>query len=208
MLIAVLSALVVLSAGITILAQHRESARLEYVFKPLTTVLIIVVALVRNDPLARYQTFVLLGLLASLAGDVLLMFPRWFVQGLTAFLLAHLCYIGAFTVASTGQTTLWYGVPFVVFGVLMLRRLWPYLGNMRTPVLAYVAVILIMAWQAANRWLETRDTAGMLALIGAYLFVASDSVLAFDRFRSPIRGAPFWILSTYYAAQLLIALSV
>ena len=91
---------------------------------------------------------------------------------------------------------------------MMLWRLWPTLGAMKIPVTVYIGVILIMAWQAANRWLETRDTAGALALFGAYLFVASDSVLAVDRFRGRIRYAPFWVLSTYFAAQLLIALSI
>ncbi|WP_119067739.1 lysoplasmalogenase [Aggregatilinea lenta] len=210
MLIALLSVLVVLSAGITILAQYRESARLEYVFKPLTTTLIIIVALVGGEGFftSRYQTFILLGLAASLAGDVLLMFPTRFAQGLAAFLTAHLLYIAAFTLAGTGRASLWYAVPFVVYGAIILWRLWPSLGPMKIPVLTYVGVILIMAWQAANRWLETRDAAGALALFGAYLFVASDSVLAVDRFRGPIKHAPFWVLSTYFAAQLLIALSI
>ena len=210
MLIAVLSVLVVLSAGITILAQYRESARLEYVFKPLTTALIIVVALVGGEGLftSRYQTYILLGLVASLAGDVLLMFPARFTQGLAAFLIAHLFYIAAFTLAGTGRTTLLYAIPFIAYGAMMLWRLWPTLGAMKIPVTVYIGVILIMAWQAANRWLETRDTAGALALFGAYLFVASDAVLAGDRFRGRIRYAPFWVLSTYFAAQLLIALSI
>ncbi|HML24649.1 MAG TPA: lysoplasmalogenase [Aggregatilinea sp.] len=210
MVLILLSVLVVLSAGITILAQYRESARLEYVFKPLTTVLIIVVALVSGEGFftSRYQTFILLGLAASLAGDVFLMFPARFTPGLAAFLTAHLFYIAAFTVAGTGRASLWYAIPFVAYGALILWRLWPSLGAMKIPVLAYVGVILIMAWQAANRWLETRDAAGALALFGAYLFVASDSVLAVNRFRGPVKRAPFWVLSTYFAAQLLIALSV
>lgn len=210
MLIALLSVLVVCSAGITILARYRESARLEYVFKPLTTALILVVALLGDEGpfTSRYQTFILLGLVASLAGDTLLMVPTRFTQGLAAFLVAHLFYIGAFTVAGTGRTSLLYAIPFVAYGAAMLWRLLPSLGTMKIPVMVYVAVILIMAWQAANRWLETRDAAGALALLGAYLFVASDSVLAVDRFRGRIKHGPFWILSTYFAAQLLIALSV
>jgi uncharacterized membrane protein YhhN len=38
--------------------------------------------------------------------------------------------------------------------------------------------------------------------------VASDSVLAVERFRGTFRSAPFWVLSTYFAAQWLIALSI
>jgi len=39
------------------------------------------------------------------------------------------------------------------------------------------------------------------------LFLASDSVLAVDRFVKPFRAAQAVILSTYFAAQALIALS-
>jgi uncharacterized membrane protein YhhN len=90
----------------------------------------------------------------------------------------------------------------------MLRWLWPHLGTLRRPVLLYVGVILIMAWQAASRWLDARLDGSLLAMIGAYLFVMSDSALAVERFRGSWRSAPFWVLSTYFAAQWLIALSI
>jgi uncharacterized membrane protein YhhN len=75
-------------------------------------------------------------------------------------------------------------------------------------VIVYSCVIMIMAFQAANRWLTAENTSSLLALVGAYLFVASDSVLAVERFRGRFRSAQFWVLSTYFAAQWLIALSV
>jgi uncharacterized membrane protein YhhN len=49
---------------------------------------------------------------------------------------------------------------------------------------------------------------GLLAFVGACLFAISDSALALNRFRRSFRSAQFLILSTYYAAQCLIALSV
>jgi uncharacterized membrane protein YhhN len=209
--ITVFSVLTAVSAALTIAAKLRENKRQEYLFKPLTMAFIILIALLGEDPVStRYQILVLLGLLASLAGDVALMLPdpRHFMQGLGSFLIAHLCYIAAFTLESDGVTPLWYIVPFLVYGALMLRWLWPSLGSLRAPVLLYVAVILIMAWQAANRWLETRESAALLAMVGAYLFVMSDSALAVERFRGSWRSAPFWVLSAYFAAQWFIALSI
>jgi len=44
--------------------------------------------------------------------------------------------------------------------------------------------------------------------MGAVLFIVSDSVLAWNRFRKKFQNAQTVILSTYYAAQWLIALSV
>ncbi len=66
---------------------------------------------------------------------------------------------------------------------------------MKRPVMVYVGVILIMAWQAANRWIGARLDGSLLSMIGAYLFVMSDSALAVERFRGSWRSAPFWVLT-------------
>ena len=210
-----LSGGVALSAALTIVSQYKPSKRLEYVAKPLTTALIVALALVRGRGVPSfhaYQTWIVLGLLASLVGDVCLMLEGegWFARGLVAFLMAHLLYIVAFTVARAGHAAPWYdALPFVLYGVVILRILWPHLGEMRAPVFAYVAVILLMAWQAANRWIAVQGAVGSTwALAGAYLFVLSDSVLALSRFRGTWRSARFWVLSTYFAAQWLLAFSV
>ena len=210
-----LSGGVLVFAALTIGARYRRAKRLEYIAKPLTTMLIVVLAVWRGQGafgLRAYPTWIVLGLLASLVGDVCLMLEgeRWFVRGLTAFLVAHLFYIAAFTVARNGEAVPWYyALPFVLYGAVMLRVLWPHLGDMRQPVLAYLAVIMVMAWQAASRWVAAEGAQGTSwALAGAYLFVLSDSVLAVARFRGAWRSAPFWVLSTYFAAQWLLAFSV
>ncbi|MBN1200596.1 MAG: lysoplasmalogenase [Anaerolineae bacterium] len=210
MLIPVLSLLALLSAALTIRAKYANSRRAEYLFKPLTMICIILIALLADDPLsATYQRLIVAGLAASLVGDVLLMLPSdRLLQGLIAFLVAHVLYIIAFTRQGSGTAPMWYAIPFALYGVIIVWRLWPHLGSKKAPVMLYVGIILIMAWQAANRWIETDQPGSLLALIGAYLFVLSDSVLAFERFRAAFRSAPFWVLSTYFAAQWLIALSV
>jgi uncharacterized membrane protein YhhN len=45
-------------------------------------------------------------------------------------------------------------------------------------------------------------------MIGAILFLVSDSVLAINRFAKPFRAAEALLLTTYFAAQTLIALSL
>jgi len=210
MIVIVLSVLIALSAIMTIVAQYRHTKRLEYIFKPLTTSLIIVLALIEDDPSStNFKWIIVGGLLASLAGDVFLMLEsNHFMEGLASFLLAHVLYIVAFTDASDGNAPRWYIIPFVAFGAVLLWALWPHLGSMRAPVMIYVGAILLMAFQAANRWITTDTTPSLLGLIGAYLFVASDSVLAVERFGGTFRSAPFWVLSTYFAAQWFIAMSI
>lgn len=206
----VLTLLALACATLTILSKYRQWKRLEYVFKPMTMFWIILIALLESDPVSStYQQLILGALLVSLAGDMYLLLPDKFIWGLGSFLIAHALYFAAFTVEIKHNPPLWYGIPFVLYGVLMVWRLWPYLGDMRLPVIGYVCMILLMVWQADNRWLETQEEIGaILALAGAYLFVASDSVLAVERFRGTWRSAPFWVLTTYFAAQWLLALSV
>jgi uncharacterized membrane protein YhhN len=202
-----------LSGAQTIRAQFRASRREEYSFKPLTMVFIILIAVLDGNPLSpTYQVLIIVGLLVSLVGDVFLMLPddKYFMPGLFSFLVAHILYVVAFTVEMNRTTPIWYIIPFVLYGVIIMRVLWADLDGMRMriPVLLYLAAILIMAWQAANRWIDGRQDSALLAMIGAYFFIASDSALAIDRFKVAFRTAPFWVLSTYFVAQWLIALSV
>jgi uncharacterized membrane protein YhhN len=159
----------------------------------------------------RYRVLVLAGLACSLAGDLWLLFPTRFVQGLASFLVAHLCYIAAFAPArpATGSTLVPL-VPFAVVGVGMLAYLWPHLGRDRPAVLVYVAAIVVMGWRAALRAIAptTPSPSDVLALAGAALFTASDGFLAVDRFARRFASADAAVMVTYYAAQTLIALSV
>jgi uncharacterized membrane protein YhhN len=65
-----------------------------------------------------------------------------------------------------------------------------------------------MGWQAAEMYLTGTTDGTLVALVGAGLFVVSDSVLATNRFVRPFHAAQAAVLSTYFAAQWMIALSV
>ena len=209
MLIAILTFLAFLSAILTILAAYQSRRLTHYLFKPLTIVFIILIALQGNHSTSSfYRGTIIAGLLFSLVGDVFLMLPRdRFIQGLLSFLVAHLFYIVAFTVEGHRSLSFWDVIPFLIYGSLMLRWLWPHLGKMRLPVMAYMLVILTMGWTATSRWMLTGQEGSRLALLGAILFIASDSLLAVDRFQGRFRSSHLLILSTYFSAQWLIALS-
>ena len=94
-------------------------------------------------------------------------------------------------------------------GAALLPRLWPGVpAALRLPVLLYVLVLLFMAAQAGSRALELRTPAAYAAALGAVLFVISDTVLAWNRFRTPLSAAPVLVHATYFPAQWLIAVSV
>lgn len=209
MLVAILTSLAFVSAALTILASYQNRRLTLYLFKPLTILFIIFIALQPKYPTsAFYRYTTIAALLFSLAGDVFLMLPSdRFIQGLVSFLLAHLIYIVAFTTESGRALSTLDLLPFLFYGLLMLRVLWPHLGRMRAPVIVYMLAILLVGWTAASRWLLTGQDGSRLAFLGAVLFIISDSILAFDRFRRHFRSAQLLVLSAYFTAQWLIALS-
>ncbi len=201
-----LAALATLTAAAGLIELHR-------VFKPLVMVSAMFFVAGHAYPTCSgarfgspFKRWLLTALACSLAGDVALMFPGYFVPGLVAFLLAHLAYI-----ALLKQGQAWFPsrpalLTTLGIGVAMYAVLWvgglP--AGLRGPVAAYVAVIALMAAQAIGRALALRDpSAGWLA-VGACCFMLSDTLLALNRFVVPLPLAPLWVLSTYYAAQLLI----
>ncbi len=206
-----LLACLTLSSGLlAIRAEFRGPRGQVYLFKPLTTIFVLLIAILPDAvPDPRYRQLIVLGLVFSLAGDVFLMLPSdRFAAGLTSFLIAHLAYIAAFLPGAAGGPSAWVGAPFLVGGAILYRSLWEHLGALRLPVVGYMLAIAGMAWLAVERWLTLADTAALLALVGALLFVISDAALALDRFRKGFDSAPAVILGTYFAAQCLIALSV
>jgi alkylglycerol monooxygenase len=155
---------------------------------------------------ARERALLLAGLAFSLAGDVLLMLPAYFVPGLVGFLIAHLCYIALFR-----QRVRWFPSPralvgTLAFGAAMYAFLFAHLGPvLKVAVAAYVVVISLMAAQAIGRALVLRDRGALAVAVGSSLFMLSDSLLAVNRFALPVPLAGLWVLATYYAAQILIA---
>ncbi|MBP1767572.1 MAG: Lysoplasmalogenase [Candidatus Aminicenantes bacterium] len=201
--------LISLSAAFAISGKYQRSKLLHYAFKPLTMLMIISLAWERTvgNPSA-YGYLILAGLCLSFFGDVFLMLPsRYFRPGLMAFLTAQVFYIAAFSrdLGRLSFSWLWIILAYAAMVFLVLYR---GLGKYRWPVLVYVLALSAMSWLALNRHFNLGGQSSLWAAIGAFLFLASDSVNAVNRFRKPFKAAQVIILSAYFAAQLLFALSV
>ncbi|WP_420434124.1 lysoplasmalogenase [Hyphobacterium sp.] len=159
---------------------------------------------------ARRQAFLLaLALAASAIGDAMLVLdPVRMTLGIAAFGTAHLVYGWIFLrqLRKSGlRGPVGYGLAalLVVFGVAMLAWIQPGMGELRIPATAYNAIILVMAI------LAVMSRAPWLAVIGALLFLASDSLIALDLFRDydpAWRGPAVWI--SYVAAQFCLTLGL
>ena len=185
---------------------------LHFLFKPLALSIAIFLAARRAlaaGSITGFDGLLLAGLVASLAGDVLLMGPGgMFVPGLVCFLLAHLAYIALFRIGVGLFPRPGALAATLLVGAGMYAFLWhgglP--AALRIPVGAYVVVIACMAAQAIGRAavLRRTDPSAAWVAVGACFFMLSDSLLAINKFVMPLPLAQLWVLATYYAAQVLI----
>jgi uncharacterized membrane protein YhhN len=185
-----------------------------YILKPLSTLLVIAVALLSLlVPTAQpaFTLWIALGLVLSLGGDVALMFEtnRAFLIGLVLFLLAHVVYSIAFTVPNGFHgADLVTGAVLLVVAVAIYLYLRPGLGSMQGPVILYTLIICFMVNRAISAFFGDAftTTQAWLLSLGAVFFMLSDVVLAVNRFRRPIEKQRLSLFA-YYLGQLLIALS-
>jgi sterol desaturase/sphingolipid hydroxylase (fatty acid hydroxylase superfamily)/uncharacterized membrane protein YhhN len=186
-------------------------AEMHMLYKPLTMALAIVFVATRamsSRAMTRFDYLLLGALMLSLVGDVFLMFPSgtYFIPGLGSFLVAHLLYI---TLFRQGQA--WFAsrlalVIVLATGAGMYAIVLPGLHGpvLQMAVAAYVTVISLMAAQAIGRATVNADAASRWVAAGACIFMVSDSLIAINKFMTPIALSSLWILVTYYAAQMLI----
>ncbi len=163
-----------------------------------------------------YAWLTWIGLILGAAGDVLLQFmdcrPKdrepFFRAGLGAFLIGHVFYIVAFALLGrvTGWAVLLAAVLFAALFLLQFPARMDLKGQ-KVPVYAYAAVISVMTAFAVLSF--GAGARGALVGLGGILFLVSDAILALIFF-SPLRekSLPTWNLITYYAAQILLALSI
>jgi uncharacterized membrane protein YhhN len=148
-------------------------------------------------------------LLLSSIGDVLLdLDPGLFVIGLGAFLTAHVLYTVIFfrnrarPVALSGARIALL-VLVLGYAALFARWLIPGLGALAAPVALYICAITAMVLTAILARFPSH-----LVVLGAFLFLVSDSVLAVDRFKTAVPMRGFLVWTTYYLAQYSIARGV
>lgn len=191
--------------------------QLEHIAKPL-----IMVALawyyVMHTARGQRSVAVVLAMLFSFLGDSLLMYATvrelYFMAGLGAFLLAHICYILAYrqhqddpeeqAQALVGVHRVRMALPVILAGSGLVVVLYPALGDLKTPVLVYATVLVVMVLTALFRFGRTAMPSYWMVFGGAILFMMSDAMLAVNKFLEPLSHGNFWIMSTYVSAQYLI----
>jgi uncharacterized membrane protein YhhN len=156
-------------------------------------------------PIVRERRWLMPALVFSAAGDALLAMPWWtasFVFGLGAFLLAHLCFLGALVpLARSSARSRPRLIAAAAMCVALLVWFWPHLGRdgLTVPVTVYIVVLGAMVCAALLARLPTIWTA-----VGAVCFAGSDAMIGIGRFvlGNEALAVPIWW--AYAAAQVLI----
>ncbi|WP_313893206.1 lysoplasmalogenase [Psychrobacillus sp.] len=152
---------------------------------------------------SRYKTLILIGLFVCMLADGLI---YWFIIGLITFLIGHIWYIFAFRHVKKTTIPRWAAIILIGYGILMAGWLSGTLWSKGETILAaavilYIVVILLMGWNAFQ-------TANKFAIIGAILFMFSDSTLAINKFIADVPFSDVIIMTSYYGAQFMFALSI
>jgi uncharacterized membrane protein YhhN len=157
-----------------------------------------------------YGILIVIGLLFSLAGDVFLMLPSdRFLQGLISFFIAHLIYAASFMAEWSQKlydlnVLIWIVLTLlaILFFRLLLKGVIEKGGTaMVVAVSLYITVISVMTGMS---FLSGQG----LIIAAALFFYLSDAILAWDRFKSPLKYRDYLVMSTYFLAQFLFAFSV
>jgi alkenylglycerophosphocholine hydrolase len=194
------------------IAVSRNAERLEYVAKPAVTICLFF-WLYTSTGLRGNALWFGLGILFSLVGDVLLMisFDRFFLIGLVSFLCVHIFYITGFREAMMNISA-WSLILLVVIAINVSRLIRRIVGAMRLkgedplvyPVTLYGTVISVMLYAAMSTIYDQnwKTSAALFASLGAFLFVASDVILAWMKFVSPVKNGRVGNIALYHLGQM------
>ena len=227
-----LAALCLLACGVLVIAEWHWMPRVRVGSKLVASLAFFAVGMLANGG-GTFGAWILGGLALGVVGDIALLGTsnRAFLVGLGAFLLGHLAYIVAVATRLDPREWLsaasWLAAVPAAIALTAVVRLWPRLGSMRVPVVAYAVIITTMVIGALALWHAPDDAlpapqarlmttvvpgyhsrAHEILVAGACLFFASDLSVARDKFVGASLANKLWGLPAYYAGQLLIAWSL
>jgi len=161
------------------------------------------------------KNLVMMGLCGSFLGDVFLISKSLFIPGMVAFMTTHVCNILFFSKIyglKQAKSTILKVATFLLisFCVFIYFQLSTAIGPLIYPILVYMALICSAALMAIH--IASNKGANIIAknfwIPGMLFFIASDAILAFNKFdwsmNNPIENIGLVIMITYALAQFLL----
>lgn len=204
----IFSAAALISAFLAINFRQRHNAKMYAAFKPFTTLIILLIAIstclkYKNN----YSSNIIPALVFCLIGDVLLINKKYFILGLSSFLIAHICFTIAF---SSIYGFCWKVLPLLLLLLIMglfINYLKRDLHRYFLPVIFYSIAILFMNWQATGLIYMERSIPAYGVAVASLLFLFSDSVIAYTRYKKAFKSAEILVLSSYWTAIYIFAIA-
>ena len=208
---------------INLFAEYTNHVLLIFISKPLLlTMLSLYFYLNTKRNKTKFKRYILLALIFSIIGDTLLMFvenppakEEFFLFGLGSFLLTHIFYMLAFINfpnAKKGliQQNKYMLIFFFIFLIGNIAFLWSGLNkDLKIPVIIYSTAIVAMIASCLNLKGILAKNIFEIILLGAILFLISDSLIGINKFKSDqihLWQARLLIMLTYLLGQLLITI--
>lgn len=171
----------------------------------------------------RLSLWVYGALVFSFFGDILLMITEqnniwpaiqeetWFILGVFSFMIAQIFYIITYRYfqLNLGQKsgkniTISLSLVVILYTMILWAKLYPNLDDMLIPVTIYTLTILTMVLISITRHNKTSRKSFLLVFSGAAIFLLSDSMIAINKFISPLGNERLLIMITYILGQFLI----
>jgi len=164
---------------------------------------------------AKSKYLILFGLFGSFLGDAFLLSEAYFIPGMIAFMTTHIFNIFFFhplkPKMGESKTKLHVSILLLaVFCAFVYFFLKEAMGALIYPILVYMILISTSAIYTVRASLNAKATtiANLFWTPGMLFFIASDAVLAFNKFywstQSPIDHIGLVTMATYGIAQLLL----
>jgi uncharacterized membrane protein YhhN len=206
-------ALLVLAAIVAVgdwVVVYRQWARPEYVLKPLALGLLVAAAATAD--LGAAKPWVLAALVFGLLGDVGLLLSSGrtdppFLGGLGAFLLGHVAYLVAFSIAGLRGIDVVAGL-LIAAGSAAVALPAVLRGAARSAGRPFALVVAGYAGALAAMTTLAVGTGRWPTAAGGVLFLVSDTLIARQRFVGPVRSGDLLVITTYHLAQALIVIGL
>ncbi|MFA0115334.1 lysoplasmalogenase [Vibrio sp. 10N.261.46.E11] len=176
-------------------------------YKVFTFVLLATIALTQSV-VVDFTYWVVVGLAISAIADVLHTVTQKRLLHFVCFLLAQLCYSKAFWLQLSGEMVWWLFALLLAACIVTFFLLLPRLDKLVFPVVIMGIVLIQLAWASGEVWLLEPQLSHAVGFVGCCVLLLSALAYALNFYRSPIKGAYFWVTGSYFLAHALIVASL
>ena len=193
------------SAILDIIGVAANISWLQNIIKPL--IILSLITLYYIAATERNNWYVL-ALFFSFLGDVFLLDKNgYFLLGIGSFLITQILFIKIIIskLRKVANHQIFIStLPFVIYFTVLIFKIKDNLNELLIPVVIYGITISVFGMVSLLYYLINKTKKSQLLLVGAILFIASDSMIALNKFHEPKIMYPVAIMITYILAQYLI----